>query len=613
MYGHMGKMLRVDLTEHLVTDEVLSAQYLKQWMGGTSLGVKHMCDEVPPKTAWDAPENHVCLSAGPLGGTTVKGSGTIGVVTKGAMTNGLAASQSNGFLGAFLKFNGYDSLVVQGVSPDWVYLYLDGEGHAELRSAEHLVGLDTTQTQDVLHGEWGTKPAEMSVYCIGPAGEHQVKFAMWTGDYGHVAAHNGIGAVLGSKRLKAIAVKRGKQRVDVAHKQELKELAAAINQRGKSTIPGRDGSSFGTNMGHIPMHGMGALPVKNLTTSVFPAHVDFAAPVLRERFEYRRRPCWGCNWSHCGTLTIKEGPNAGFSADEPEYESMVAMGPLVGITDPEDALMLSDTLDRLGMDANEAGWVVAWAIECYETGLFSKQRTGGLELTWGNAGAIRELLECIALRRGEFGAFLADGVRLAAKREGGEAQRRAVYTEKGNTPRGHDHRAVWDEYFDTCVSSTGTVEVCGGGIDVTQHGGAPVTDRFAWEQIVRRNVAVAGRRVFEDSLGICRLSACEDIQMTVQALSLTFGEEYTYDDAMTVGRRAINLMRLYNARAGLSAEMDAPSERYRSPILDGPAQGADIGAVLEQMKHLYYELMGWDTETGIPLESTLAELGAIHE
>ncbi len=611
MLGHMGKSLRVDLTSHVVTDEVLTEEYLKKWMGGTSLGVKFMFDEVPPETDWDEPENRVCLSTGPLAGTTVKGSGTIGVVTKGAMTNGLAASQSNGFLGAFLKFNGYDTIVVQGASSDWLYLYLDGEGHAELRSAEHLVGLDTTETQDALHAEWGTKSAQMSVYCIGPAGEHKVKFAMLTGDYGHVAAHNGIGAVLGSKRLKAIAVKRGKQPVEVAHRQELKDLAKLINDRGRSTPLGRDGSSFGTNMGHIPLHSLGALPVKNLTTSVFPEHAKFAAPLLRDRFEYRKRPCWGCNWSHCGTWTIKEGPNAGFSADEPEYESMVAMGSLVGITEPEETFILADKLDRLGMDANETGWAVAWVIECYEEGLFTKDRTGGLDLRWGNAKDIGRLLEDIATRKEGIGDLLAEGVRLAAKHEGGEAQRRAVYTEKGNTPRGHDHRAVWDEHLDTCVSSTGTVEVCGGGIDVTQHGIERVSDPFSWEQIVRRNVAVAGRRVFEDSLGICRLSACEDIQSTVQALSLVFGQDYTYEEAMVVGRRAINLMRLYNLRAGISAEMDRPSERYASPVLDGPARGRDIGVVTEDMKRLYYELMGWDTETGTPLPATLAALDAV--
>ena len=251
------------------------------------------------------------------------------------------------------------------------------------------------------------------------------------------------------------------------------------------------------------------------------------------------------------------------------------------------------------MDVNETGWLVAWVMECFEKGYITSEELDGLEMNWGSFYNTKLLLQNVAQRQG-LGSVLAEGVMRAAKTIGGPALECAVFTEKGNTPRIHDHRAMWIEYLDTCVSNTGTIETSGGGINAKQHDLEQVSNPFDWEQIARNNAALSGRRVFEDSLGICRLCACEDINLTAKALSAATGEEFSRDSVMRIGKRIINLMRIYNNKAGITSELDKPSARYASAPADGPAAGISVGKVFNQMKELYYELMGWDKKTGYP-------------
>ena len=218
----MGRIVRVDLTSERISVEPLTASVARQWIGGTGLGARTLYDEVPAGVEWDDPENRLIIAAGPLAGTKVHGAGTYSAVTKGPMTNLLGATQANGFFGAYLKQNGYDAIILQGQARRWLYLFI-AEGVLELRSADHLLGKDTWETEGALLAELGFKFRMLSVHSIGQAGEHLVRFAAIAGDQGHVAAHNGVGAVMGSKRLKCIAVARGKQQVPLAHPERLTE------------------------------------------------------------------------------------------------------------------------------------------------------------------------------------------------------------------------------------------------------------------------------------------------------------------------------------------------------------------------------------------------------
>jgi len=606
-FGYWGNMLRFDLSNCKTYSENIPHEVLKRCLGGTGLGLNYVFEKVDPSVTWDSPDNIIVLASGPLGGTAVKGSGNYGVVTKGALTGGMATTQAGGYFGAFLKFCGYDALLIVGSSPEWVYLYID-EDKVEIKPAFHLLGLDTTQTEEALHQEYSLNPKQLSVCSIGPAGENLVKFACLVSDNGHVAAHNGVGAVLGSKKVKAIAVKRGKKKVEVFDKSTLRELSIQMNTAAKSSPAGSGASQWGTSVGVEALYPIGGYPIKNLTTNEFPEFVEYTAKALRASYEYKRRPCWGCDWNHCGDIKITSGEFKGFETEEPEYEAMAAMGPLIGMKDPAKTIVLANLVDRLGMDVNETGWLVAWVIECFSKGYITAQATDGFEMSWGDFENTKLLLQKIARKEG-FGALLADGVRLAAKEIGGEALNCAVFTEKGNTPRSHDHRAIWTELLDTCISGTGTIENTGGFVDVTQHNLEPMSDPYSWEAVAKQNAVVSGRRVFEDSLGVCRFTATEDIRLTVSALNAATGDDFTVEEVMKIGKRIVNLMRIFNIRNGIDPKNDKPSKRYSSVPVDGPAKGLSVGCIFQQMKERYYELMGWDKTTGYPLPDTLEELG----
>ena len=602
--GYMGKMLRVDLSHRAFSDETLTESTLKTWVGGIGIGMKFLFEEVPPETSWDHPDNRFIIASGPLGGTKVSGSGTLCVCTRGAMTGGATSSQANGYLGAYLKQCGYDGLIIQGASPEWVYLYIDDEG-ASLRSADHLLGVDTWALQEKLRKELGS--GKLSVFGIGPAGENRVRFSAFVGDYGHVAAHNGIGAVLGSKKIKAIVVARGAKKVPVHDDDLLAGVAKKSAEESKKLGTGPGTIAWGTSFGFIPLGKAGGVPVKNLTTNIFPENDHFTGEYIRTHFKVKPTTCWACSWAHNRLIEIEEGPYAGFRGEEPEYEAMAAMGPVIGQTDPAAAVFLANLVDRLGMDVNESGWLIGWVMECFEKGYLKKEDLDGLAMTWGNASATQTLLEHIANRRG-IGDRLAEGVKRAAEKMGGEALSCAVFTLKGASPRGHDHRVIWAELFDTCLSNTGTIEATGGAINAKKHGLEPVLDPYDWEQVINQNAKTNGQRVFEDSLGICRFPA-EDINLTVSCVNAATGWKLDLADAMVIGRRIVNLMRVYNYRCGITKELDAPSARYGSSPVDGPVKGVSTKEIWDKAVRRYYELMGWDPETGYPLPATLKELG----
>ncbi len=231
--GYTGKILRVNLSNQKLSEESLDEVTLRKYLGGTGLGAKYLYEEVPPGVEWSDAENRLMFFPGPLGGTKVSGSGTFSIVTKGSMTNMAGASQANGFFGAFLKFAGFDGIVVQGKSEKWLYLYIH-DGIAELRDATHLQGKDTKETQEAIKQEI---TRQCSIFTIGPAGENLVRFASIVGDDGHVAAHNGLGAVMGSKKLKAVAVERGRREVKVMDPERLAESAKYLIENAKELDP----------------------------------------------------------------------------------------------------------------------------------------------------------------------------------------------------------------------------------------------------------------------------------------------------------------------------------------------------------------------------------------
>lgn len=601
--GYVGKMLRVDLSTGKVSVEELEASFIEKWVGGVGFGAKYLYDEVPPGVAWSDPENRMIWATGPLAGSGVYGAATFNIVTKGPMTNGAGSSQANGYFGAYLKFSGYDGIIFQGKAASPVYLWIK-DGKAELRDARSLVGMDAWETDDALKKELNVTTRDVSIYAIGPSGENKVLYSVIVGDRGHVLSKNGVGAVMGSKNLKAVVAYRGKRTFEVKDPAAMKEKNDALFEIAKVSGPIYQ---WGSGGGFSVVYGQGVLPVRNYTTDIFPEHEQMNGQYMRTHYEIRPKPCYMCRMAHVKEVTVTEGPYTGLVAEEPEYELLAGLGPQLGITDLGAVVMLSNEVDRLGLDCNEVGWVVGWTMECYEKGVFSRDDLGGLDLRWGNAEAAKGLLNKIARREG-IGDLLAQGIMRASQKVGGEPADWAIYTLKGNTPRGHDHRGRWTEFFDTCVGNTGTIESNWGPVQPQIIGLPPFTDPYQHEEVSTFNAKFNGIRQFDDCLGTCRYAA-PDPKLVVQCVNAVTGWNMSFEDAFNVGLRVVNQLRMFNFAHGMKAENERPSKRYGSIPVDGPCKGKDITEKWDSMLENYYRLMGWDPKTGIPLPETLKKLG----
>jgi aldehyde:ferredoxin oxidoreductase len=416
---------------------------------------------------------------------------------------------------------------------------------------------------------------------------------------------------MGSKKLKAIAVARGKATPQVVDKEKLTSLVKAlvhkIRERVEKGAPG-DTIRSGTPASFSHMNTIAALPVKNYLAHDFPTHAQFAN--IRIDHEAKRSPCWACPTNHSATIKITHGPYAGYEGEEPEYEGLAAFGPQILQPDVGAAVVLSDLADRLGIDVNEPGWVIGWVMECYEKGLLTKDDLNGLEMTWGNVKGTEALLRNIAYREG-FGDLLAEGVKRAAEKIGGESLDCAIYTKKGAAPRSHDHRAWQNEMLDTCFSNTGTVEVGGGFPQPLDIGLPPRMDWHNPWEVVMLNAMVNGRRQFEDCTGTCRF-CYDELRTHTDILNAITGWNFTPDEALEVGRRIINQLRVFNFRHGFTKDLEAPSARYGSTPSDGPYKGKSVVPYWDFLRRTHYQLMGWDPKTGKPLPETLERIGLSH-
>jgi aldehyde:ferredoxin oxidoreductase len=605
----MGKMLRVDLTKELITEEKVDEAILRNFVGTSGLGVKIMYDEVPPDIEWNDPRNRIIWTTGPLTGTRAPGSGLYGVATKSPLSNRFGVSHCNGFFGARMKFAGFDGVIFQGAAKRWVYLYLH-DGVAELRDAAHLLGKDTWETEEMLKKEIGAP--QVSVSCIGPAGENLVKYAGICSDRGHIASSNGVGAVAGSKKLKAIVV-HGKAAVPIHDKPRFTAAVKDWHEQNQTTLWGTMIPSMGTNAQFSAGHDMGFLAIKNLTAHAFLEHAKFNGDQLRAYYEGSKpHPCYACRFTHCHEIELKSGPHKGERVEEAEYEGAEAFSSVMGNSDLDAAEWLNNVNDRLGMDAKEQAFTIGLAIECYEKGVLTKKDTDGLELNWGNVQAVETLLHKIAWRSG-FGDVLADGVMRAAQKIGGDAPKFAVYNKKGHAPHVQDHRGMWAMLFGMAISDlgAGTAGDMGDMGDLADALGAAVMDpslAFSAEAVPKISSQMGRRGGFVDCLGVCMFVSGVQLKTLAETLSAVTGWDYTWLDCLHVGDRTANMMRLFNIRCGQTREHDWMSPREYEAPTEGPAKGISAAPVWDKMLDIYYESMGWDKE-GKPLPETLKNLG----
>jgi aldehyde:ferredoxin oxidoreductase len=610
--GYAGKLLRVDLSKRKCWAEPWGPDAMREQIGGVGLGAMILYRETATRggkgnVAWDHPDNRLVLATGPVAGMPAWGSSGLTVVTIGAGTNGPTSTQANGFFGANLKYSGYDAIVVQGQARDWVYLYINDDV-VELRDAKGLLGKDTWQTQDALHAATGLSGHQLSVYSIGPAGENLSRMAAIQGDYGHVASKNGCGAVMGRKKLKAVAIVRGTGALRAADPRGVVQAADDVGFDLRTDPSAKSLYEYGTLPGVVNLARLGALPIKNYTTNV--PGVDMAqweAPKLREGFDHRGHQCNACGMHHCHMSVVRKGDFKGAIVDEPEYEGWSGAGWAIGaVNDIDGVAWLNTELDKACLDVNEFGWMCGWVMECQEKGYITDKQLG-FRLAWGDIKGAARLIKMISHREG-LGDILAEGVKRAAEKLGGPAKACAIYTEKGAAPRGHDHRARWDEMLDTCTSGTGTLE-SGVPVHPTEVGQPARINTFDGEAVAKFVAGIRGRRNFEDSLGMCIFTTRTRLENLCRLLNAVTGWDVTVDDTVRFGRRTAAIMRAVSLRCGITPDVERPSARYGSTPVDGPAKGQDVGAQWDRMVGTWYREVGYDRKTGKPLPATLKGLG----
>lgn len=606
--GYHRKLLRVDLSEMMLTEESISPEILYQFIGGTSLGIRLLYDEIKPDIDPYSPENRIIFTTGPLTGTLVPGSGTYTVVSINTLTGLAASTQANGCWGARLKYAGYDAVIIQGRSDHLVYLHVE-DGKAEIEDAAQLKGKDTFETDRILRAKYGEGGMDhrISVAAIGPAGENLVRFASISSDRGHTAATGGIGAIMGAKNLKAVVV-HGSQKIpmDPLKIDSFIQNAKQWRDEAKQTGLGKTVNEKGTLGLFLPYHEKGWVPVRNLTTNEFQGAENFDADHIRQNV-YKKVPrsCYGCTFAHCHIVRVTKGAYKGLVGEEPEYEIMAGFGPNWGIGDPGAVTMLNKLNDSLGMDAKETSFLISMMMEGYEKGLIAKEDLDDIDLKWGDVEAATVLLKKISRRDG-IGNTLAEGVKRTAETLGGEFPNMAVFVKKGNAPHIHDLRTRWGTLFTQAISNTGSQE----GIDMTARFSSelglnrPTSDPDEYLAIVQARTGP--KRQFEECLGFCYFQACS-LKTMVETLNTVTGGGYDIEECLKVGKRGINLVRMFNKRQGMTKDDDTFSPRLGRAPVNGPGKGKSLLPTFEKVRDAYYREMKWD-ENGMPTRDILKML-----
>ncbi len=607
MYGWNGKLLRVDLTEGAVRWEEIPLEELKGYVGARGLGIRYLLAEVDPAGDPLGPENRLVFSTGPLTGTRGAPGGRYVVTNPSPPTGGFPRSNSGGFFPAALKKAGIDAIVFQGRSAEPVYLWVD-DGRAELRPAGHLWGRTTHETTDALvdaHGP-GTRVA-----CIGPAGENGVRFAAIMNDRDRAAGRSGVGAVMGSKNLKAVAV-RGTGRVAIHDPDRFSELVKGCLGRFNDTH--RDEPpplrSHGTAVTVMGTQNTGIFPTRNFQTGQFERWEDLHGETLTERFLVKPRACFSCPIA-CGRVTRVDVPGYEGEGEGPEYETVYSLGSDCGVGDLAAVTKANYLCNELGLDTITMGATLACAMELVERGVLPEADVGR-PLRFGDARAVVELTRMTALRQG-FGDLLAEGSLRLATRYG---HPELAMVARGQEFAGYDPRGEQGMGLAYATSPIGASHMRGDPAYIEILGVPTLIDPHAWEG--KGELVAEWQNTFAliDAAGLCvfftirnLVSPDRHIRPTgiLELLNAATGAGYTLEELERAGERIFNAERLFLVRAGSGGEHDTlPPRMLEEPMPDGPAKGMVVH--LREMLEEYYRFRGWDAR-GVPGQDKLRELG----
>lgn len=611
--GYCGKVLRVDLTAGKIAEEPLPEEkVLRQYLGCWGLGLRFLYDLLPPGYQASDPENPLIFFNGPLTGLRLPGATNITLATKNFDTGfTVGRSHTHGHFGILLKRAGYDGVIVAGRAEKPVYLWVRN-GRAELRDAAGVWGKDTHDSEDCIRSEVGEVRA--SVAAIGPAGENLCAGAMIANDRNHSFSHSGVGGVMGSKRLKAIAV-LGDGTVPVADAARLEAV-----RRDWLEIMNKPGH-FGMKVGKASTKRADyryMLDLIGFTGKNFQINqlTEFGLGFSKQK--YTPRPCPTCPVACSYDVEVTEGPHKGYVATlSGGGEALEGAGSVLNVVEPGTVFYLTDQYDRLGIEGSAAGCTIAMAMEAFEKGLLKGKDTGGLELIWGDAEVAEKLLHQMVYRRG-FGDVLARGVKDAAETIGGGAPDFAAHV-KGSGINLHDWRSAWGVLFGQIVGSGAGWPAPGADCWTVEPdaGYAQFAERFDPRSKPQEARKTGILKFMNDCTGICWFVTwgLEDVlRLTSAAISAATGWDYSREELLEVGERVMQLERVFNLRHGLTPEDDwkVPKRIVEAPT-DGRAKGLSIEPYLKGMVEEYYRLMGWDPKSGKPWRQTLSRFGLAGE
>lgn len=607
MGGWTGKLLRVDLTNSKVTVEPIREDWMREYLGGRGLAARYLYEEMDPTVDPLGPDNKLIFATGPLTGTPVPCGARYMVVTKGALTNAITTSNSGGHWGPELKFAGYDLVILEGRAPKPSYLFVYDD-KVEIRDASAYWGKGVSDTEDGLREELGIPG--LRVACIGPAGEKLVRFACIMNDKHRAAGRSGVGAVMGSKNLKAIAV-RGTGGVEISEPQAFLESLWAMRNLMQDN-PGRKSfTELGTAATIDMTQAFGGLPTRNFQQGQFEEYEKLNGTTIRDERLVANKACFACTIA-CGRVCSLGDASGKFmvnmhprnwktAGEGPEYETAWALGADTGIGDLDAVLKANWLCNDLGLDPISMGSTLASAMELYQTGVVTDDMVE-LPLEFGSEEALIRMTEATAYREG-FGDELAEGAKRMSEKfkhpevfMGTKGQEFPAYDPRGfqgmgvayaTCNRGGCHLRAWTPGPETS-----------GAMD-------PHTPDGKGEWVAQEQ----DRTTAHDNTGVCLFvgGAGAPLDQFVPCAAAATGVPFTYDDLVKIGERTWNLERLWNLKAGLTKADDSlPKRLLKEAHSDGPSAGVTVQ--LDVMLPIYYKERGWDEE-GVPGNDKLAELG----
>ena len=609
MNGFMGKILRVNLTDLTVSDEPLRQDDAKMFLGGNGLATKYLFDELEPGIDPLGPENKLIIMTGPLTGTISPSSGRYSAVTKSPLTGLWGSSNSGGHWGRHLKKTGFDGIIIEGMASKPVNLIIDDD-KVELRDAEDTWGKGVKETTKQLKEELGKR---FNISCIGIGGENQVKYAAIMNDIDRTLGRCGFGAVMGSKKLKAIAV-AGTSKIAVAQKEDFKEAVKTATNFIQESLLKITLEVYGTNMVLDLVNVKGGLPTRNWQSGSCSYADDINGPAINEKILVGKTACFACPIA-CGRLSEVKSGKYKCKGEGPEYESVGALGSMCDVGDLKAITYAHLLCNDLGLDTVSTGSTIAFAMECYEKGILTKAQTDGLELKFGDADSMIELIKKIAKRDG-IGDLLAEGTKRVSEKLGKDSERFAMHV-KGLELAAYDCRATKITGLAFCTANRG-------GDHITGYIQGPTfmdIPLLVVEESVIEDARVENPeetkivKDLEDALAVFdAVGVCKFMGMALMAEDITpiiasaTGWDFDVADFRKAGERIYNLARLFNIREGCTRADDTlPKRLTEEPLADGPAEGLVVD--LEPLLDAYYDFRGWDKITGKPTPAVLKELG----